>query len=141
MSDQFNLYGTPEEIRTAKERLTAAYIDTPDRPIFFVTEMDGFLTLNLRPYEEIGEDAQCYFPHSGADPVIRYEDLVYQTGQSKSGCHDPQGMMLIHGNGINSGHEVRDVNNLDIAPTLLTLLGLPIPPEMTGRVMDQAFKF
>lgn len=139
MSDQFNLYGTPEEIQTAKGRLSDAYIDSPDRPIFFVTEMDDFLTLNLRPYDEIDDDAQCYFPHLGTDPTIRYEDLVYQTGHTKSGCHDPKGMMMIYGKGVKSGHEVTDVNNLDIAPTLLTMLGLPVPPEMKGRVMEQAF--
>lgn len=141
MSDQFNLYGTPDEIRIASERLTTAYIDTVDRPVFHVAEMNDFLTVNLRQYEEISEDAQCYFPHLGKNPIIRYEDLVYRTGQNKSGCHDPKGMMLIHGNGVNSGHEIADVNNLDIAPTLLSLLGLPVPKEMNGRVMDRAFHF
>ena len=140
MSDQFNLYpSSPEIARIAKERLTAAYVDTAERPMFFVTELDDFLTVNLRIYDEIVEDSQCFFPHIDGNPAIRYEDLVYQTDQSKSGCHDPKGMMMAFGNGVKPGKEITGVNNLDIAPTLLTLLGLPVPPEMKGRIIDHEF--
>jgi hypothetical protein len=30
--------------------------------------------------------------------------------------------------------------NVDIAPTVLRLLGLPIPPSMTGRVIEEALR-
>ncbi len=139
MSDQFNLYpSSPEIMRIARERLESAYVDSPGRPIFFVVEHGDFLTLNLTPDEDITEHSQCYFPHTGSDPVIRYEDLVYQTGQNKSGCHDPEGMMIIYGKGIERGKEVVGINNLDIAPTLLSLLGVSAPPEMKGSVIEQA---
>lgn len=140
MSDQFNLYPSgPEVAGIAKATLEAAYVDTPERPIFYVVEHGDFLTLNLRPYEDLGEDSQCYFPHLGADTSIRYEDLVYQTGQNKSGCHDPEGMLMMYGKGIACGKQVTDVNNLDIAPTLLTLLGISVPTEMKGSTIKEAF--
>ncbi len=140
MSDQFNLYPNSAETKQiVKEKLTAAYIDTPEQPMFYVSELDEFLTVNLNPYDEIDEDSQCFFPYNGENKIFRYEDLVYQTGHSKSGCHDPEGMLIIYGNGIKHGEQIDETNNLDIAPTLLTMLGLPVPPEMKGRALDEAF--
>ena len=47
--------------------------------------------------------------------------------------------MMIYGPGIRAGEEIINCTNLDIAPTLLTLLGVPVPAEMTGRVLSEAF--
>jgi arylsulfatase A-like enzyme len=41
--------------------------------------------------------------------------------------------------GISRGLQVSDCTNLDIAPTLLTLVGLAVPDEMKGRVLSEAF--
>lgn len=140
MSDQFNIYPNSDKTKQiVKEKLSTAYIDAPERPMFYVSELDDFITVNLTHYDEISEDSQCHFPNNEENKIFRYEDLVYQTGHSKSGCHDPQGMLIIYGNGIARGGKIEDVNNLDIAPTLLTILGLPVPPEMKGRVLSEAF--
>ena len=142
MSDQFNIYADdPEVLSTAKSALSTAYVEHTQRPIFYVCELDGFLTLNLRPYDDLEPDSECYFPHIDSAPLIRYEDLVYLTGQNKSGCHDPKGMLIFFGSGIRSGQELAELNNLDVAPTLLTLLGVPVPVEMKGKIIDQAFDF
>ena len=140
MSDQFNIYPNSDETKQiVKRKLSTAYIDEPERPMFYVSELDDFITVNLTHYDEISEDSQCHFPNNEENKIFRYEDLVYQTGHSKSGCHDPQGMLIIYGGGIRRGGKIEDVNNLDIAPTLLTILGLPVPPEMKGRVLSEAF--
>jgi hypothetical protein len=136
MSDQFNIYpDTPKTMNEMVNALQSVYIDTPGRPMFTVTTLENSLTVTLRHYEEISEDSHCYFPHRAMDNSFRFEDLVYCTGMVKSGCHDPQGMMLLYGPGIRRGGHIADCNNLDIAPTLLALLGLPIPAEMKGRVL------
>jgi len=96
------------------------------------------LTVNLKFYEETAENSRCVFPHREADNTFLYSDLVYGTGMVKSGCHDPKGMMILYGPGVRSGR-IAEVNNLDIAPTLLTLMGLPVPEEMKGRVLSEAF--
>ena len=59
--------------------------------------------------------------------------------QLDPGCHDPKGMMMLYGAGIRRGTPIGDSTNLDIAPTLLTLLGLPVPEYMKGRVLREAF--
>src|SRR5207249_9099841 len=84
--------------------------------------VDHNVTATVKSYDEVTESSRCYFPHSGQS--FRYEDLVYVTGLVKSGCHDPKGMMLLYGRCIQRGGHVAECNNLDIAPTLLTLLGL-----------------
>ncbi|MGI8639334.1 MAG: alkaline phosphatase family protein [Pyrinomonadaceae bacterium] len=48
MSDQFNLYPNSAEIKEiTKRKLSAVYIDAPSRPMFFVGELDNFLTVTL----------------------------------------------------------------------------------------------
>jgi arylsulfatase A-like enzyme len=141
MSDQFNLYpDTPAMKDVLVQRLRAAYVDAPGQPMFDVDTVEDSITVNLTHSDELNENSRCVFPHrEGAEGTFRYEDLVYGTGMVKSGCHDPRGMMIIHGPGVRRGAHIAECDTLDIAPTLLTLLGLPVPAEMAGRVLHEAF--
>jgi hypothetical protein len=139
MSDQFNIYPQDE---AAKEKviaaLRAAYVDTPNRPLFYLDMVDNAVTATLRPHDELTDNSVCYFPN-GHTESVPYEDLIYHTGLIKSGCHHPRGVLMIHGEGIRRGYEVKQCNNLDIAPTMLALLGLPEANSMEGRVLSEAF--
>jgi hypothetical protein len=42
--------------------------------------------------------------------------------------------MILYGASVRAGGRIAEANNLDIAPTLLTLMGLPVPEEIKGRV-------
>ncbi len=53
--------------------------------------------------------------------------------------HRPQGIFLLHGPGIRSDEMIEGANLLDIAPTVLTLLGLPVGEDMEGKVLVNAF--
>jgi len=140
MSDQFNLYPDTEATGARVTNiLESAYIDEPGRAMFEVNRLEDSLTVNLKLSGVTSETSRCVFPHRETDNVFLYSDLVYGTGLMKSGCHDPKGMMIFYGPGINAGARVAPANNLDIAPTLLTLMGQPIPEEMTGRVLREAF--
>jgi predicted AlkP superfamily phosphohydrolase/phosphomutase len=52
--------------------------------------------------------------------------------EGRSGNHRAQGMLIAAGSGVKAG-TLRNANILDIAPTILTLLGQPIPAEMEGK--------
>jgi bisphosphoglycerate-independent phosphoglycerate mutase (AlkP superfamily) len=52
--------------------------------------------------------------------------------------HDPRGLVFLHGPGIRSGLHLCDVGPLDIAPTILSLMDIPVPAVMTGRVLTEA---
>jgi predicted AlkP superfamily phosphohydrolase/phosphomutase len=53
-----------------------------------------------------------------------------------SGSHDRDGLLAVCGPGILPGAEIAGASVLDVAPTVLYLLGQPIPIEMDGRVLS-----
>lgn len=141
MSDQFNLYPDSHETAAALEsRLRAAYVDEPARPLFAVEAVGDSLTVTLRHYDATDDDSRCVFPGVGGDASFRFEELVYGTGMVKSGCHDPVGVLLFYGAGVRAGARLGECDNLDIAPTLLSLLDLPAARELPGRVLEEAFE-
>lgn len=54
--------------------------------------------------------------------------------------HRPYGMFFLKGPGIRKDELVFGARLLDIAPTALTILGLPVGEDMTGRVLQQVFE-
>ncbi|HTD86043.1 MAG TPA: alkaline phosphatase family protein [Candidatus Binatia bacterium] len=140
MSDQFNVYPQSE---AAKAQIVAglrrAYVDRPDHPLFYVEAVSNGITATLRPYDQLTDDSVCYFGHNGDSRSVRYEDLIYHTGLIKSGCHHPRGVLMIYGEGVRRGFELPECNNLDLAPTMLALLGLPEADSLEGRILSEAF--
>jgi len=55
------------------------------------------------------------------------------------GTHRPHGILIAGGPGVASGRKV-SCHIVDCAPTLLALLGLRIPDDMEGRVVDEIFE-
>jgi len=53
--------------------------------------------------------------------------------------HRPQGIFVLHGPGIRADEMIEGASLLDIAPTALALLGLPIGEDMEGKVLANAF--
>jgi hypothetical protein len=58
----------------------------------------------------------------------------------KEGMHHPRGLLVMAGPGMRAGLELKDVSPLDIAPTILHLLGAPVPAVMKGRVLEEAWQ-
>jgi len=54
-----------------------------------------------------------------------------------SGCHRPEGIFIARGAGIRAGAVLSPVEITDVAPTILYLLGEPIPAWMDGRVATE----
>lgn len=54
--------------------------------------------------------------------------------------HRPQGIFLLHGPDILVDERIEGATLLDIAPTVLTLLGLPIGDDMEGKPLVNAFQ-
>jgi len=59
---------------------------------------------------------------------------------SKGGTHRMNGILMMQGTLVNPEASLRDISILDIAPTLHYLLGLPVPDDMDGRVLVDAFE-
>jgi tetratricopeptide (TPR) repeat protein len=52
--------------------------------------------------------------------------------------HRLAGAIALYGNRIKSGMKITDASVLDVAPTVLRLLGLPASADMPGRILEEA---
>lgn len=66
------------------------------------------------------------------------EQVQFYTG--KSGTHRDDGIFLAHGPALQSGQIIPGARIIDLAPTILRLLDVPVPPDMDGRVLDEIFR-
>lgn len=55
-----------------------------------------------------------------------------------SGTHRMNGVLLLAGRPIRAGQKIQGAQIVDLAPTILHLLGLPVCSEMDGRVLTEA---
>ncbi len=89
-----------------------------------------------------------------ADPdtlVIICSDHGFKTGSSRpqtdprigvgaaADWHRRFGVLVIAGPGVRSGARLDDASILDVAPTVLAALGLPVAEGLEGRVLEEAF--
>jgi len=54
--------------------------------------------------------------------------------------HSPDGVFIAYGEDIKKGVRISDAEILDLAPTILHSMGLPIQRDMDGRVLAEIFK-
>jgi predicted AlkP superfamily phosphohydrolase/phosphomutase len=73
--------------------------------------------------------------------VLFSEPMAYQHIAIKhSGNHRMEGIIFMIGEGIAEGQYLPNASVLDVAPTVLYLMGLPIPVYMEGRVLTEALE-
>ncbi len=93
------------------------------------------------PYAELGPDLHLELDHYAmiACPLFATEGRV-MTSQIRgdSGCHRREGIFIAGGAGIRSGVELPEASILDLAPTIMHLLGEAVPRVMDGRVLVEA---
>jgi predicted AlkP superfamily phosphohydrolase/phosphomutase len=77
-------------------------------------------------------------PPGYAGPALRRlaeGDLDGERGRGMNGAHRPDGVILADGPGVAGPRTLHGAWIGDLAPTLLALLGVPIPVWMEGRVL------
>jgi predicted AlkP superfamily phosphohydrolase/phosphomutase len=57
-----------------------------------------------------------------------------------SGGHRSNGIFIAYGKGIRKGTEIINAKIVDIAPTILHLMDIPIPSNMDGKILYDIFK-
>jgi predicted AlkP superfamily phosphohydrolase/phosphomutase len=75
------------------------------------------------------------------EPVRRLapDERLGAKGGSMNGSHRPAGILLLHGDGVRSGADLAESHIVDVAPSMLHLLGVPLPSYLDGRVLHEAF--
>jgi hypothetical protein len=123
--------------------LNRARVTNVERPnAFFVTETGEILTVTPAGIGKHSGEIRYFFPDDAPNADKNgylLEELFERDTPSKQGMHDPTGLFILHGKGIRPGLEIKNTTNLDIAPTLLALMGIPVPAIMKGRVMSEAW--
>ncbi len=84
----------------------------------------------IGPNEALGYD---FLPGDPRDPRLSVPT------PENSGGHRLAGMLLISGQNVRAVEGAPPAEIIDLAPTLMWLLGEPVPPEMDGCVLAEAF--
>lgn len=105
---------------------------------FVVQETEAILTLTPLGLSQDARDWRYVFPQApGADPQgYPIESLMAIDAPTvKQGMHHADGLLAFYGAGVRSGVRLPDCTNLDVAPTLLALMDVPVPAVMEGQVL------
>jgi hypothetical protein len=143
MAPQWNLqFDDSAMLQRAKEALDGAWVGSPDVKLFAHEVVGNTINFNVcqKNFKTFDLEACCVFPEANGARMKLGELCAAQDATPKQGYHDPVGMVLLRGPGIRQGAELHDCTNLDLAPTILHLLGLEVPGYMRGRVLEEAFE-
>jgi len=77
--------------------------------------------------------SEKYIPSSG------YNQKAIISPPKRPGWHSLLGILAVAGEDVNKT-EIKEAQIVDLAPTILHLMGLPIPREMDGRVLREIFR-
>lgn len=77
--------------------------------------------------------------YDSQSPVFQKQRQLDFSDQPLTGSHRPQGILIAQGAGIRAGQQVEGARLLDVAPTVLSLLGIAPTPAMDGRFLTDLF--
>jgi predicted AlkP superfamily phosphohydrolase/phosphomutase len=102
----------------------------------YLSQLAGEAAEGLRPGETL-----LVVSSYGMQPVPLWRRLLAAAtgGAQRSGTHAsaPDGFLLAVGDAIRPGARLVGASVLDVAPTVLYLMGLPVARDMEGRVMTE----
>jgi predicted AlkP superfamily phosphohydrolase/phosphomutase len=99
------------------------------------------------PYVDRAPDLQIDWRYDRPVGGLRYEGRLghaVSRGSSRgfmhglSGAHRPLGVLMVHGPRFAQGVRLDGVGLEDLSPTILHLLGAPVPEDVDGRVVVEA---
>jgi predicted AlkP superfamily phosphohydrolase/phosphomutase len=106
--------------------------------------------LVLRKVHRAAELYPGPYTHEAPDIVLEFDDpslvtsdavqvdTVFQDDRTYRGAHDPYGILLLHGPGIRQSAQIEGARIVDVMPTVLHLLGVPLPRGLDGHVLTEA---
>jgi len=120
---------------------------------WIISELKKLSVINKEESIKVFKREEIYF----GEYVDKAPDLVIQVNDNicgintrigygsifsygKGGNHRLNGIFLAYGPNIRKGCKIKDIEIVDIAPTILHIMGVPIPRDMDGRVLKEIFK-
>jgi predicted AlkP superfamily phosphohydrolase/phosphomutase len=80
------------------------------------------------------------FPEDTLKPAVEIRERKPSTKSEWGGTHRRDGILIAHGEAFRKGREIHGAQLIDMAPTILHLLGQTIPEDMDGRVLEELFE-
>jgi predicted AlkP superfamily phosphohydrolase/phosphomutase len=84
--------------------------------------------------------SQPSFPEDTGKPALIIREHRPSETSEWGGTHRLYGIVIAGGPAFKSGAEIANARLIDIAPTLLHLLGVAVPEDMDGKVLASAFQ-
>jgi arylsulfatase A-like enzyme len=127
-------YHSPDEFGDVSEAEVRKYGRVVDA---YYNQLDAILGEHLqsmRPNEIL-----VVMSGHGIEPLPLARRIVewVKGNPHQSGYHDqgPDGLVLFYGPGIATGAKIQGASVVDITPTLLYLMGLPLGQDMDGKLL------
>lgn len=136
----------PEAYESLRDRLMRQLADlrdpgTGDRIVQSVYKRED---LYQGEYLERAPDIIVWCNHLYKEGPFAEGPLVNQVPfdelQQVPGSHDEKGILLAKGPGIASGKKVEGAQLVDVPPTILQAMDLPVPSDMDGKVIRDIFE-
>jgi predicted AlkP superfamily phosphohydrolase/phosphomutase len=133
----FTRFARPERFGDVSGVEVRRYGAVVDRYAAYVSERVGETAAGLRPGEIL-----LVVSGYGMETVRLWRRALSGLAGERpvpSGTHAgaPDGFLLAVGDGIKPGAELKSASVLDVAPTILYLMGLPVARDMEGRVLGE----
>lgn len=113
-----------------KDALEKIKESSTGKNIFSVKKID-YKTLQIGP---------GYYTEEHRDIVIdgnifKSNDIFRYSVSEISGDHRPEGILIASGPQLKQNYQVNGASVLDVTPTILYLMGLPIPKHISGKIL------
>jgi predicted AlkP superfamily phosphohydrolase/phosphomutase len=132
----FMRYSSPEAFGNVPPREARRYGHVVDRYLALLSQWIGDFERALRP----GDILLVVSGHGMEPAPLWRRTLGWVWGDpALGGTHEgaPDGFIIALGDGVRSGVAVKGASVLDVAPTILYLMGLPVARDMEGRVLTE----
>jgi predicted AlkP superfamily phosphohydrolase/phosphomutase len=132
----FMRYAQPDRFGNVRPDEVRRYGRVVDRYAALLSQWVGEAMRSLRPGEVL-----IVVSGYGMEPVPLWRRATEALGGDafRSGTHSgaPDGFFMAVGDGVRAGAAPHGASILDVAPTILYLMGLPVARDMEGRVMTE----
>jgi hypothetical protein len=129
MAEDFHLeFESEQGAIAAEERLRSVRVD--GRPALGAERTGNKIKSGCRIWEQIEPDTVLALDNGRTLPFF---ELFYKVDVMKSGEHHPDGLMWIRAPGRQPGKRESKVPLVDVAPTILEMLGVEVPAHLAGE--------
>lgn len=135
----FTRYSQPDRFGDVSDVEARRYGRTVEVYYRYLDRLLGELLQSREPNEVL-----VVLSGHGMDPLPLSRRIVepFKGNPHLSGYHEaaPEGLLIVNGPGIAAGARIQSASVLDITPTLLYLLGLPVGNDMPGNLLTGMFE-